>query len=283
MPLYLHWGDLANANANADRALRNHKRFMSDPSPDGSTHCITLCEWPQMLYMLGRTEDAADFMRRNKADWSNAKDTVRQMCERSPLFGSLAGGGFVEEADFLVHIRMLWVLLGDDEITAEQVLSELPPPEELAMLGVFPLASDPILHPAHFNGWTSLLWPALALEKVGAVEAALPYVEKALDVDGTQGGGSHGIIRTLAHCCHGRLLASIGKMDEARAAFAAAEALATARAYWMLAALAVRDLTEHVLSPAGSLDEGRDQLAPLVKRLTGPGDALTTLLGGHYV
>jgi hypothetical protein len=51
----------------------------------------------------------------------------------------------------------------------------------------------------------------------------------------------------------------------------------------MRTALAVRDLTEHVLKPSGKLAEGRTKLAPLVERLVGPKDALTALLGHEYV
>ena len=74
-------------------------------------------------------------------------------------------------------------------------------------------------------------------------------------------------------------------MAEARAAFEAAEAEATEREYWMLAALARRDLVEHVIEPSGALgSEGRDgHLAPLVARLVAPKDELATLLGQGFV
>ena len=41
--------------------------------------------------MLGRTEDAAEFMRRHKVDWHSAEETMRRLGEQAPLFGSMAG------------------------------------------------------------------------------------------------------------------------------------------------------------------------------------------------
>jgi hypothetical protein len=111
----------------------------------------------------------------------------------------------------------------------------------------------------------------------------MTYADKALDLDHSTGGGNNVMLRSLAHRCRGRLFASDGKMDEARAAFETAETLAATSEYWMMEALAARDLTEHVLEPAGKLQEGRDRMAPLVGRLEGPHDALARLLGERYV
>jgi hypothetical protein len=62
-PLLLHYGDLASANANADRSLQHFKRMLAEPTPCGTTLCTGLVMWPQALYLLGREEDAAELLR----------------------------------------------------------------------------------------------------------------------------------------------------------------------------------------------------------------------------
>ena len=212
---------------------------------------------------------------------------VRKLCEQAPIFGSMEGpapSAFVEKNDMVFSFLSLWLLVGneDEVVSAEDFLAKLPPPEDLARLGLWRGADGTVMfHPCHQNAWSSLCWPALALEKLGAAEASLGYATKALEVDQTAGGGSPLYMRALAQRCCGRLLANMGRMDEARACFEEAEAMAATRGYWMCEALARRDLVEHVLEPSGVLGEGgrQEQLAPLVARLAGPRDALATLLG----
>lgn len=298
LPLFLRWGDLENANANADRALHYYKKFSNQPSRDGNTQQFALLEWPYMLYLLGRSDDALEFMRQNKVDWCNAAETVQTLCGRS-FTGVIAGSGptqggvFIDTTDWVLTLKSIWMLVATHEESAEQFLAELPPPDELAMLGVWrDQDGNERFHPAHMLNLTNLVWPALALEKLGVgemalgsqlCEMALAYATKALDVDQTTGGGGGAHLRTLAYCCCGRILARQGKVVEAQAAFEAAEALAAARGYWMLETLAVRDLIEHVLEPAGELGAGQVKLAPLAARLTGPRESLATLLGEQYV
>lgn len=293
LPLFLHWGDLTNANANADRTLVNLARLSSEPSPDASTLAMASLEWPWMLYLLGRTKDAASFMVWHKIDYNNAKMTVRGVCERTRLFGSMADGAMFDEESIVANLQSLWMLVGNDDmaISADEFIASLPEPDPLARHGVWKNPDGKaVLHATHFLALTSLVWPALALEKLAvseekAASASMAYAAKALEKDHTIGGGTPGHLRTLVHRCCGRILSKRGKMAEARVAFEAAEAEATEREYWMLAALARRDLVEHVIEPSGALgSEGRDgHLAPLVARLVAPKDELATLLGQGFV
>eukprot|EP01047_Picozoa_sp_COSAG01_P132330 COSAG01_NODE_62170_length_286_cov_0.481283_1_plen_59_part_01 len=59
------------------------------------------------------------------------------------------------------------------------------------------------------------------------------------------------MVHSIAHRCHGRILASRGRRAEATAAFAAAEEAAQSRGLCLQEALAVRDLTEFVLGKTG--------------------------------
>jgi hypothetical protein len=191
------------------------------------------------------------------------------------------------------NLQSLWMLVGNDDmaISADEFIASLPEPDPLARHGVWKNPDGKaVLHATHFLALTSLVWPALALEKLAvseekAASASMAYAAKALEKDHTIGGGTPGHLRTLVHRCCGRILSKRGKMAEARVAFEAAEAEATEREYWMLAALARRDLVEHVIEPSGALgSEGRDgHLAPLVARLVAPKDELATLLGQGFV
>jgi hypothetical protein len=118
-----------------------------------------------------------------------------------------------------------------------------------------------------------------ALEKIGASTQALVWVEKAVDIDQTQGGSPVTWHRSLAFRCRGRILAASGQMDKAQSAFEAAISCISQKQYWMLEACAVHDLNEHVLRPSGQLCNGAEHRLPaLLRKLTGPTELLHTLL-----
>ena len=52
----MHYGDLAAANANADRTLANHTRLMAEPAPDATCQGFIFLSWPWMLYYPGPGE-----------------------------------------------------------------------------------------------------------------------------------------------------------------------------------------------------------------------------------
>jgi hypothetical protein len=85
--LLLHWGDLESANTCADRGLSNYKRLLSEATPDAMTVATGACEWPASLYLLGRSADAAEFLRQAKADWDSAAETYVEITERLPAMG----------------------------------------------------------------------------------------------------------------------------------------------------------------------------------------------------
>ena len=278
--LLLHWGDLASANACADRGLSNYKRLLSEAMPDAMTVALGATEWPASLYLLGRNADAAEILRQANTDWDSAAQTYEELTQRLLVMGRPQDGAFLSTEDFAWNCKMMYVLVSDDVVTAEQVLADLPEPEELANLGVM-CAPDGtrMLHLGHHASWTSLVWPALALEKLGQYDKALAYAKKALDMDQTQGGSPSSWHHSLAHRCHGRILAAAGQMDGARNAFAAALSCIELRGYWLLEALAAHDLHEHVLKPSGELSDGAEgRLGPMLRKLVSPSDSLEAML-----
>ena len=279
-PLVFHWGDLESGNACVDRGLSGFKRLMMEATPDACTVALGYSEWPASLYLLGRNADAAEFMRQCKADWDSADDTYAELTQRLPLMGRQDEQAFWSPEDFAWNCKMLFVLVSDDVFTAEQVLADLPEPEVLANLGVMCTPDGTrMLHLGHLHSWTGLVWPALALEKLGQYEKALAYANKALDKDQTQGGSPVAWHHSLTHRCRGRILAAAGQMDDARDAFEEALSCIELRGYWLLEALAVHDLNEHVLKPSGELRDGAERrLAPMLRKLVSPSDSIEALL-----
>lgn len=143
------------------------------------------------------------------------------------------------------------------------------------------------MHPSHYNGWTSTVYPALVLErflragvKGVTVEQVLSYADKAVFKDQTQGGSTQVWQHSIAYRCRGRVLAAQGELEAARAAFEVAESSAALRGYWMLQALALCDLKLHVLDPTGQGEHGSRRLGVVLRLLTGPAELLTPMLQG---
>eukprot|EP01052_Picozoa_sp_SAG31_P032984 SAG31_NODE_3673_length_3999_cov_2.498974_5_plen_187_part_00 len=171
------------------------KRFLSQPHPDGWTYAKGITEWPQILYLLSRNADAVKFLREATADWHNIIHTMSDIADRTPLIQRgrcVRLPGLMNDVDLIWTIRALWVLVSNDEdISADQILSELPAAEDLANFGVFEDGDEKkCMHVSHMCCWTSLCWPALALEKLGQQDAALEYAEKELERDQTKGGSN---------------------------------------------------------------------------------------------
>jgi hypothetical protein len=291
--LILHYGALQSANSIVDRSMLTWERFLRQHPPCGMTLTFALLEWPQYLHLLGRGADALHMLRLAHCDWASVDATVRMMRARTPFLGDMSvdEGTFIDMHDLAIGIRMLWALCAPEGQgpSIEQVLCVLPPPEKLSRLGRFPAgpasSTKKTTHAAHFNAMTSLVYPALVLEKYGQVELALTYVEKALDTDFTEGGSTCMWHQSLAYRCRGRVLAATGEMVAARSAFEASEVAAASRQCWMLEALAIRDLVEHVLEPCGQLAgrSPKQRLAPFVAKLSGKRDELAKVVGQRFV
>jgi hypothetical protein len=119
----------------------------------------------------------------------------------------LAKDGFWDTEDWIIHVKCCYVLVTDGEVTADEFMAALPDVDVLASLGIWrdPADSRKMNQFSRWTGLTSLVYAALALEKLGQHDAAMPYVTKALDEDQTQGGSGCRWHHAMAHCCRGRL------------------------------------------------------------------------------
>jgi tetratricopeptide (TPR) repeat protein len=289
-PLFIRWGDLDNARATTDRSLGFLKQLQSTPTPDASTLLNCLEEWPALLYLLGRHHDAAELLQQSSADWASAEETITSVAERLPIIGDPSQGAFWSTEDYIWNCRSLFVLVAEPEQcpSAEEFMAELPDVEALAAKGIS-VGPDgtKTMHGGHFVATTSLVFPALALEKLGQHDAAMAFALKQLEKDQTVGGSPTVWHDSLAHRCRGRLLVAAGQPEQAREAFEAAVACAASRGYWMLEALAVNDLNIHCIHGRATGGGGGDtraaaaasrRLEPLLHRLVGPSAALEALL-----
>jgi hypothetical protein len=108
----------------------------------------------------------------------------------------------------------------------------------------------------------------LAEERLGSAAGALAAAATILEEsDLVKGGTTSRWQHSLAHACRGRALASRGEPAAAEAAFDAAVVAAEAHGTRLFGALAVRDLTAHVLDGAGRGAEGRHRLEKCVAPL----------------
>ena len=128
------------------------------------------------------------------------------------------------------------------------------------------------------------LLAAEVCEKLGQHADALLYAATALqyDPDGWRARGEdcRPTTHAPAHALRGRVLAALGRADEAEAALEAAAATARAHGLRLLEMLALRDLKLHVLDPGGRGADGLRRLRAALQRMEGPAAELTMLLDG---
>jgi hypothetical protein len=286
LPLILRWGAIDDANHCMDLCMSNLQSMISDPTSDGNMDVLwASCHLPQLLYLLGRTGEISPLFESMGLHWSTSQSTLERWATLNPwLRGNAPGstGGYCGVQTLWWQYRCMVVLATADEAKAAEMLAEMPCPDALAALGQL----TPTHHHAHLAAHASPLWSALVHERFGTAADALLFCAKALDSDSTAGGDSTVWIHCLAHCCVGRVLASQrGRARDAAGAFEAAATAARSLKYVFLEAVALRELTVHVLGPEGRRAEGLQRVRVHTEQLVGPKGSLghLPLLGADFV
>ena len=272
LPLLLHYGDLTATRTVMDACLANLSCLRESPNAISASFSFVMSAVgsPTALIMAGRSAEAAEIMQSMRIDWKNVGDTVAAW-EKSHQ--AVAEDSNMKPSGFLWTLKSLWGLVGDvDKAELEQFAATLPSPRELALQDVVHV---PEYGMGPFSirmgcGFCSLLWPALLYERLGQTELALECCALVVETDQSKGGDPHPEMHSMAHRCRGRILAASGDAEQAEAAFEQSVASASCADLWLLAALAVRDLAESVLRPAGRGAEGERRLARAAARLASP-------------
>ena len=272
LPLLLHYGDLTATRTVMDSCLANLSCLRESPNARSASFTFVMsavCA-PAALLVSGRSVDAAEIMRSLRVDWENVADTVAAWAKGHQI---VAEDSFMKPTGFLWTLKSLWGLVGDvDEAELEQFVATLPSPRELALQDVVHMPEYAV-GPFSIRmgcGFCSLLWPALLYERLGQAELALECCALVVETDQSKGGDPHPEMHSMAHRCRGRILAASGDASQAEAAFEESVASASCADLWLLEALAIRDLAESVLQPAGRGAEGERRLARAATRLASP-------------
>jgi tetratricopeptide (TPR) repeat protein len=121
-----------------------------------------------------------------------------------------------------------------------------------------------------------LLLAAEVCEQIGKPAEALAYIAPALRGDSDLRPTTH----AQGHALRGRVLASMGTLDEAEAAFEQAVGISHRTGLRLYEIFSLRDLTTHVLDKRGQRAEGARRLKAVLAEMKGPPAELTRLLGG---
>ena len=273
------WGDFAAANLAFDQMLPSVHKCLEVSDPVNIFPIVLIkSQWVFWLSFLGRREDAHALLHFRVAGCPARFDNLEsafawfsEVCDPGLMRprGSKETGMVWGSVDgFLTQAKCLDILVADYP-AAPSVIAELPSPEQAAIFvkGNFSAPCD----------WNSMVPAMLAHERCGCGESALACTSTVLEREAWKTGvktswetewefGSN-FAHYFANACRGRLLAAQGKLAAAEAAFEAAVTAAESYGAKLLAALAVRDLCEHVLDVTGRGGQGQSRLKESVSEL----------------
>eukprot|EP01050_Picozoa_sp_SAG11_P010072 SAG11_NODE_990_length_6270_cov_38.630044_8_plen_182_part_00 len=168
--------------------------------------------------------------------------------------------------------RISYALVCDRGVSKQELVAELPTPEqccEWSQIGgasCFHMLTQP------------LLVTALVCERYGLYDSALAYLTAALDREPSQGGHAAASARIRANCARGRVLASRGAIVSAEVAYEAAYEEAERVEYWLLCALALKELTKHCGQRSLNQDRAvQGRLDLVLKKLKSSEDSIEDL------
>ena len=250
-----HFCEPAQFHQTVDVYLDASMRFAADPRRDrypGDT-ISTLNGWPQLLLLARRQDDALDLLRAHGV--VNFADIKPAFCELAVKNTFIRPWGstevdahmFVTE-QYVWTIQTVWLLIMWDKATSDERRQEL-----LSHATELPSARDWVATrtSAAFNtnllyGYASLAYPALFYEKVGLLDQALEYVDMAVLPGSTPeqralGGTEQHRFKAMAHTCQGRIFATLGRRQDAAAAFGRARAVVQSVQYHGFEAVVTRE------------------------------------------
>ena len=210
IPLLCHWGDLATANSNADKALANARSLVAAGGyltvATAQNVYVQVLSWPTWLHLLGRNADAAAYMLEANATPEGAEPLYQNLAVIQPgLIQEVTGpdGVFSSKQMTLVSKAVYSLVTGDP--AGINGLRNCTPDQFVA------LGQGRNVNISRLHSQGSPMWPALAFERFGKSEQALAFASKVLETDLATGGDPVPWTRCLAHSCRGRILAALGE------------------------------------------------------------------------
>eukprot|EP01052_Picozoa_sp_SAG31_P030463 SAG31_NODE_3127_length_4646_cov_6.057620_1_plen_623_part_00 len=288
-PILFHWGDLATANANTDIVLSNMRSLKTSaayvkltPRTAVNSTFQWLMPWPIMLHCLGRNEDALEFMQEAQIVASKADETWQQLVPLCSMVIKARGDtresfGLAEESVSLLS-KIVYSLVSGDKCGIDALATVNYSPDEFTALGQSTQSNMSTLH-----GWGCPVWVALAFERFGQSERALAFAAKSLETDMQAGGNPHRWLQSFALSCRGRVMAALGDMAKAEAAFEDALTIVDGHEYWFIEACTLHDLVEKVLRQAGcDTSKAEARLAAIINKIKSSREELSAYLKGRF-
>ena len=237
-----------------------------------------------LLPLVGRGAQSAQILEALGITWSSADAWVDQSNSYRPRgTAGTAGTHHAMSAEGWSWIVKLTYVLSTTwrEVPPADVIAALPSPEQLESYVQY---TD-----TNRRFFTSLfLLAAQVCEKLEQPNDALLYVAKALHYDPSKGSKDwrertddcRPTTHAQANALRGRVLASLGKKEQAEAALEEAVAISSKHGLWLFEMFALRDLKKCILDADGRGDEGIKRLKAVMQKMKGPPAELTKLLGG---
>jgi hypothetical protein len=280
-PLLLHWGDVAASNTIVDSAAANFEVLFADGMMDTQQGAQSFFKfsllWPVICHLAGRTEAGERKMVQLGCDAAKVFATYERLGKSVALIRPRdeTEGGFIGEEICAWSAAMLWVMVTGRADSLD--LSSVPDPHAFAAEGFD--HGDIKGSLGNAIGLTSVVWPALAFERLGMSDRALAYVNKALERDVAAGGNDNTLTRSLAAGCRGRVLAAAGRATDAARAFEDAVRETQSRDYHFLEASALFDWVQTV--PGAAAEQGARLTAAVVRLVSGK-EEVEFLLGSRF-
>ena len=267
-PLVSRYGSFGNVEEMIDTCFACLRRSIDEPdqATEHSTWMVLgLAMWAQILYTSGLEygrDKLTDLFASSSLTWRTTDATVegcltpwvRKAGDRTMNAHTTAAESttWMQKAGYVLMSK-------NPGVTTEEVLSALPPVEEL-IPAVMTIEKVSIFHGLCGVTVNVFIYLSAVCEKIGAHAQALVYADAALSTDLTRAGTTLPISRVLASGFRGRALAALGRSAEAGAVLDAAAQEAHRIGVWFYEAKALLDLKQLVLDPTGHAEHGSKRL-----------------------
>lgn len=223
------------------------------------------------FYLLGREAEGHAMMVDIFGDYFSIERLHYLWTSKTPLYTKQPGeeqdpNSIFDSQIYIWYLKLMWILTapqGSFIIPIEQALEGMPDPRAAAINGRGSLQHNQLFHCSYVMHWVS----AFAMEKLGLTDKALEFAELAVETDVTKGGNDIKWNQSLGWSCKGRVLTSLGRLDEAVEAFAKGVKVAEAGEFLLLQAVSLRDWNEAVPAGTPAAQETADMLKAVMNRM----------------
>ena len=290
--LGLHWGHVTASREFVDKSLLQWKRAMEGSNQEVQklgyamglpSYCFYFAYLPGLL-TDAQGDAISGLFAQLGMNWSmeNKIADFASTVTRGPGDRSLDTHAFSAEAFSWMHQCGFALLARQSDVTKDDVRKFIASVTVSRVIeAVRTLTYGSMMHSCFGPVFNVFLFLSLLCERYELWQDTLVYCNAALEPDLTLAGCKTPILRTLALTLQGRAFVALGRqnLEVAAQKLEAAAKLACDTEMWMCEAIALRDLKLLVLDKIGHADHASRRLGAALRKLTGPAEMLTPLLG----